>query len=267
MKLQTRVATQRIVNVILVVLLCCVALAFFFPLIWLLDSTFRPAIEIFNVPPQIVQRGFESFSSYSLDNLVAAVSKYGALLAFLNSTYVVISGIALMLLICSLAAYAFSFLQFPLKRILFMFVLGTMMVPATTMIVPFYKIMIFLGLIDSPLGLIIPYAASAYGLFLLRQYLIKIPISFVESAKMDGANDFRIHFSIILPLARPAIAALSIIQFRAIWNDFMLPLIILKTKQLYTLPLQIQVMDSINIAKISEFTCPVTILSENWSMI
>jgi ABC-type glycerol-3-phosphate transport system permease component len=235
---------RRIYSVFYVILLCAVSLVFLYPLLWLADATFRPQIEIFQVPPMIVQKGFQSFGSYSFASVVKAVVNWNVLLAFLNSVLVTAGGIVLTLLVCSACAYAFAYLRFPLKKALFVAALATMMLPMTTMLVPFYRVLAGLGLVDNPLGLIIPYAASAFGLFLLRQYFIKIPFSFIESAKIDGAHDVRILFRIIMPLAKPALAALAITQFRQIWNDFLYPMLILRSDALFTLPIKIQVMDS-----------------------
>ncbi len=165
------------------------------------------------------------------------------------SVFVTSAGVTLTLLICSLCAYAFAFIEFPGRKALFAFILGTMMLPLTTMVVPFYRLIRSLGFSNNLLGLIVPYAVSAFGVFLLRQYFIKIPRSFMECAKTEGAGHLRIWWSIIIPLSRPALAALAIVQFRAIWNDFLFPMIILKSEKLYTLPIRIQVMDSQNFNK------------------
>jgi len=169
--------------------------------------------------------------------------------AFGVSVFVTLSGILLTLLICSLCAYAFAYMEFPGRSWLFAGILATLMLPMVTMIVPFYRVIRSLGISNNLLGLIVPYSVSAFGVFLLRQYYIKIPRSFMESAKVEGAGHLRIWWSIILPLSRPALAALAIVQFRGIWNDFLYPMIILKKEALYTLPIRIQVMDSQNFNK------------------
>ena len=185
----------------------------------------------------------------TLGSFRSAFGHWNVGLSFGVSVVVTLSGIALTLLVCSLCAYAFAYLEFPFRRVLFAVILGTMMLPMTTMIVPFYRVVRSLGISNSLLGLVIPYSVSAFGVFLLRQYYIKIPRSLMESAKTEGAGHLRIWWSIILPLSRPALAALAIVQFRAIWNDFLFPMIILKSDRLYTLPIRIQVMDSQNFNK------------------
>ena len=117
-----------------------------------------------------------------------------------------------------------------------------MMLPTNTLIVSIYKVMSSLHLINSWIGLILYSSISGLGIFLLRQYFIKIPTSFIESARMDGASHFQTWWHVILPLAKPAMATLAIIQFRAVWNDFLLPMVILRDEKIFTLPIRIMVM-------------------------
>jgi ABC-type glycerol-3-phosphate transport system permease component len=232
-----------------VVFLCLVGLVYLFPLYWLADSSFRPAVEIFQFPPLLFRDFARGISEYTLHSYALALGKWHVGWAFGVSVFVTLCGIFLTLLICSLAAYAFAYLEFPGKKFWFAFILGTMMLPMGTMITPFYELIVALKLRNTLAAIIIPYAISAFGVFLLRQYYIKIPRSFMEAAKVEGAGHLRIWWSIILPLSRPALAALAIVQFRGIWNDFLLPMIVLGKDTLYTLPIRIQVMDSVNFNK------------------
>ncbi|HVO20504.1 MAG TPA: carbohydrate ABC transporter permease [Anaeromyxobacter sp.] len=232
-----------------VALLCLVGLLYLYPLLWLLDSSFRPAVDIFQFPPILFRDLPAALRGYTLGSFRSAFGHWHVGWAFFVSVIVTGSGIALTLLVTSLCAYAFAYLEFPGRRALFALILGTMMLPMTTMITPFYQVLRSLGLTNNLLGLIVPYSVSAFGVFLLRQYYIKIPRSLMECAKTEGAGHLRIWWSIILPLSRPALAALAIVQFRGIWNDFLFPMIILRSDQLYTLPIRIQVMDSQNFNK------------------
>jgi ABC-type glycerol-3-phosphate transport system permease component len=232
-----------------VVLLCAVAVLYLYPLFWLLDSSFRHAVDIFQFPPVLFKEPLSAISRYTLDSFRAAFLHWNVGWAFLVSVVVTLAGIALTLLVCSLCAYAFAYLEFPGKGALFFLVLGTMMLPMTTMIVPYYQVIRALGLTNNLLGLVIPYAVSAFGVFLLRQYYIKIPRPLLEAARIEGASHLRIWWTIIVPLSRPALAALAIVQFRQIWNDFLYPMIILRSERLFTLPVRIQVMDSQNFNK------------------
>ncbi|MBN1959795.1 MAG: carbohydrate ABC transporter permease [Deltaproteobacteria bacterium] len=227
-----------------ITILCIIAAFYLYPLFWMFDSSFRPATDIFQFPPVLFQHFFKAIQDYSLQSFKTAIVDWNVLLSFLMSVIVTVGGILGTLLVCSLCAYAFAYLEFPGRSGLFILILGTMMLPATTMVVPFYKVISTLGLSDNLLALILPAAMSAFGVFLLRQFYIKIPRALMESARIDGASHIRIWWNVIIPLSRPALAALSIVQFRTLWNDFLNPMIILKSDTLFTLPVKIQVMDS-----------------------
>ncbi len=219
------------------------------PLFWLANSSFLAESEIFQFPPKILVHPKEALSLYTLSSFRAAFDQWSADWSFGVSVVVTISGILLTLLVCSLCAYAFAYLEFPGKNVLFIGILGTMMLPMTTMIVPYYRTMTTLHLTNKLMGIIIPYAASAFGVFLLRQFYIKIPQGLIESARIDGAGHLKIWWNVVLPLSKPALAALSIIQFRGIWNDFLNPMVILRNDRLFTATVKMQVMDSQNFGK------------------
>jgi ABC-type glycerol-3-phosphate transport system permease component len=230
--------------------LCLVGLAYLYPLLWLFDSSFRPAVQVFQFPPVLFKAPLlEALRGYTLQPFRTAFTSWHVGWAFGVSVVVTLSGIALTLLVCSLCAYAFAYLRFPGRGVLFAVVLATMMLPMTTMIVPYYQVIRAVRLSNNLLGLIVPYAVSAFGVFMLRQYYIKLPRALIECAQVEGAGHLRIWWSIVLPLSRPALAALAIVQFRQVWNDFLNPMIILRSERLFTLPVRIQVMDSQNFNK------------------
>lgn len=229
--------------------LCLLGLLYLTPLLWLLDASFRPAVDIFRFPPLLLSDPLRAVEGYTLESFRQAFTRWNVGWALGVSILVTLAGIALTLLVCSLCAYAFAYLRFRGRDALFFLVLATMMLPMTTMIVPYYQVIRGLGLSNNLLGLIVPYAISAFGVFMLRQYYIKIPRSLLECARVEGASHLRIWWSIVLPLSRPALAALAIVQFRQIWNDFLYPMIILRSESLFTLPVRIQVMDSQNFSK------------------
>lgn len=232
------------------VLLVALAAVYLYPLVWMFDASFRPSIEIFQVPPVLfTEPPWDTLRSYSLDSFVTAFSEWNVGTSFLISLLVTLVGIVLTLLICSLCAYAFAFLDFHGKNAAFMLILGSMMLPLVTMIVPLYKVLSSIGLTNNLFGIILPYSASAFGVFLLRQYYIKIPKALLESAQIDGCRHLLTWWHIVLPTARPALAALAIVQFRLIWNDFLIPMIVLRSENLFTLPIKIQLMDSQNFSK------------------
>ncbi len=138
----------------------------------------------------------------------------------------------------SMAGYALARIKFPGRNLLFAGVLGTMMVPGIVLLIPRYLVYVQLGMVDQYSGLIIPVLADAFGIFLMKQFFASIPIDIEEAAFIDGAGRFRMFFTVILPMAGPAITALAIFAFQGAWNDFTGPLIVINNNQsLFTLPL------------------------------
>jgi multiple sugar transport system permease protein len=155
-----------------------------------------------------------------------------------NSAFVAVSVTVGNVLFASMAGYALSRIRFPGSNVLFLVILGTMMIPGIVLLIPMFIILKQLGMIDSYSGLIFPKIATAFGIFLMKQFFESVPVELEEAARIDGANRFQTFFSVILPLARPALVALVIFTFQGSWNDFMHPLIVLSVRQdLYTLPL------------------------------
>lgn len=146
------------------------------------------------------------------------------------------------MLFCSLAGYAFAKHRFPGREALFLTLLATMMVPATVLLVPGYLLMRDFGWLDTWLPLIVPGMAGAFGVFLARQFMQKIPDSLLESAKLDGAGESRIFASIVLPNVKPLLATLGILTFLGSWNSFVGPLIMLLDEKKYPLPLVISLL-------------------------
>ena len=220
---------------------------FLVPLLWLGYVSFLPKIDIFRVPPAIFADFGGTIHNLTLTSFQQALGRWQAAQAFTNSVVVTCTSIVLTLLVSLLAAYAFAFLKFRGRSVLFILVLCTMMLPTVTMITPFYQVIGFFGLRNKLLGVILPYTASAFNVFLLRQYFVRIPTAFFEAAVVDGAGKFRIWWRIVLPLSKPALIALAIYQFRVVWNDFLNPMLILRDERLFTIPIRLQFMDSQNI--------------------
>ncbi|MBN2312194.1 MAG: carbohydrate ABC transporter permease [Candidatus Hydrogenedentes bacterium] len=144
----------------------------------------------------------------------------------------------------SLAAFSFSRLHWPGRDKVFMLYLSTMMLPGLVMMIPNYQIMISLGLVDTMIGLVLPAAFSAFGTFLLRQFMLTIPSSLDEAAEIDGASKWRVYWEIILPLTRPGLITLAIFTFMGTYNSFFWPLVMLKSQHRYTLPIGLLYFDS-----------------------
>lgn len=161
---------------------------------------------------------------------------------FFNSVFISLACMVLSLVTALLAGYAFTYLEFPCKRLLFLLVLGVLMMPSTVSIVSLYVTMNNLGWLDSYLALIIPFAADAYGVYLVRQNIEAIPRDFVESAKIDGAGHVRILFQIVMNLAKPSLIAYAIMAFKWRWNDYFRVLMMTSSEKMRTLPVGLVMM-------------------------
>ncbi len=200
------------------------------PFVWMLLSSFKPEAEIRANPPTWLPNE-------------ATLANYGNLFDrldfptfFFNSASVAVLTTVGNLLFCSAAGYALAKLPFAGKRLLFGIVLGTLMVPSIVTIVPLFVLSSNLGLVNTLTGLILPYLAQAFGVFLMRQFIQSIPNDLLEAARIDGASELRIYWQIVLPLCRPALATLGILTFLASWNNFLWPLVAATTEDTYTLP-------------------------------
>ena len=204
-------------------LLVVVALLFAAPLIYALATSLKPADEVFTSHPTLVG------SELRFDNYIEAFrfAPFGRY--FFNSFLVAITGTAVVLAVSSLSAFAFARLRFPGRDLLFVLFLGTLMVPQEVLIVPMYWLMQTLGWVDSYQALILPFAFTAFGTFLIRQFFLTVPAELVDSARVDGAGPFSIFFRIMLPLSRPALAVLAMFTFIAFWGSFLWPLIVIDT--------------------------------------
>lgn len=236
--MQTRRPSQTFQRGLIYFGLTLLALLFVFPFFWLLTSAFKTQAQIFTVPPQWLPRPL------IVRNFVDLWRETNLPRAFLNS--VVISGghVALSLFLCSLAGYAFAkFPQAPGHGKLFGFVLGTMMIPGAVMLIPTFLIMVKLGWINTYWAMIIPGAAGAFGIFWMRQYFAaNVPDDLVHAARIDGCSEFGIYWRIALPIAKPALAALGIMQLIGSWNNLMWAFIVLRTQEMLTLPVVIYLL-------------------------
>ena len=208
--------------------LILISVAMVMPLVWMFSSAFKFRAEIFSYPPTLFAKNptlssfFSLFDQYPFDRNL------------FNSFFISASYTALALFFCSLAAFGFAKYQFPAREFLFLFLIGTLIIPFHTTMIPLYVLYRKIGWINKPWGLIFPGMANAYGIFFMRQYLIKIPDDFLDSARIDGCSEFKIFLYIILPIARPALTGLGIIFFMGSWNNFLWPLIILKSREMLT---------------------------------
>jgi multiple sugar transport system permease protein len=232
---ETTSRTSRIVgSVLLYVAVTAGALIMIMPFAWMLLASVKDLAQIYQVPPNWIPDPFV------FQNYLNAWTSVPFDTGYINSIIIAVAVVLANLLTCSMAAYAFARIEFPFRKTLFILFLATLMVPEQVTIIPLYIIIKNLGLIDTLLGLIIPYALfNAFGVFLLRQFIKGLPIELEEAAIVDGANRWSIYWRIIMPLIRPALAAFGIFTFLFQWNNFFRPLIFLNSIENYTVPLAI----------------------------
>jgi multiple sugar transport system permease protein len=164
---------------------------------------------------------------------------------WLGNSVLISSSVALLVVtVSSLAAYAFARLDPPGKRWVFPLVIGTLMVPGQVLLVPVYLILNRLGWLDTPLALIVPAGGGAFGFFMLHQFFLGIPRELEEAAELDGCSRMGIYRNVVVPLSRPAMAALAIFVFVGSWNDFLGPLVFLDSVERYTLPVGVALFQS-----------------------
>ncbi len=226
-------------KIILYAVLLFIALIMIFPFYDMFVMSTRTTKEIFTFPPLLT---FGSNTAINFRNMNKMVD---FLLAFRNSMLVTCLYVTLVLLFCSMGGYAFAVYNFPGRNILFAILLGTMMVPVTAGIIPWYIMMSKFHWVNTFRALIIPNCANAFGIYWIRQYCKNnVPVSLVEAARIDGCSEWTIFFRIIAPILTPAYASLGIMNFVNVWNDFMQPMMILKSPKLQTLPLMLRTMVS-----------------------
>jgi multiple sugar transport system permease protein len=195
--------------------------------------------EIFSLPPPMF------FGDDFFNNLKILTEKMPFWRNLGWSLYVALASTALTLLFCSMGGYAFALFDFRFKNALFGLVMGTMLLPSFMNMIPTFMIMDALGWIDQPKALYIPGAASAFGIFLMRQFVTSsIPKDLIEAARMDGCSELGIYARIVLPLLKPALGTLGLITFIASWNNFIGPLIVMRSPEMYTLPLALRSLQS-----------------------
>ncbi|OAB63045.1 sugar ABC transporter permease [Leptolyngbya valderiana BDU 20041] len=213
-------------------LLVIIALVMLFPVLWLLSTSLKsPQENIFQFPPQWLptEPTFENFVK------VWQAQPFGRYL--FNSTVIAVFTVIFNLLFCSLAAYPLARLDFKGKDFIFASIVATIMIPFQIVMVPLYVLTIQLGLKNTYFGVMFPYLAGAFGIFLLRQAFAGVPKELEEAARMDGCSELGIWWFVMVPAVRPALVTLAIFTFIGSWGDFLWPLIVLDRPEFYTLPL------------------------------
>jgi len=211
-----------------------------FPFVWVALMGTHARVDIFSVPPPF----------YIGDRLAENYEKLLQLMPFwlivFNSLFVSVLGTLGAIFFCSMCAYGFTAYHFRGKNFVFGIMIASMMVPPVLTIIPFFLTAQFLGILDTHFALWFPGIANAFGIFLIRQYMTNtITQDLLDAARVDGASDFRIFWSVVLPLVKPALATLGIVMFIGLWNNFLAPLIILSSPDKYVLTLALRSVQSI----------------------
>jgi len=231
------------------VVLVAGAVAMLLPFVWMLSTSVKPADQLFSVPPTWLPRPIQ-WDNYARAMGAGNFGRYA-----MNSLLLGAANVVTNVLLSALAGYAFARLRFPGRNVLFLLVLATLMVPYQVTIIPLFVIVrhipLFggndllgqggIGWINSYWGLIVPGAVGAFGIFMLRQFFQTLPNELEDAARIDGADEFRIFWQIMLPLAMPAVATLAIFSFQAGWNAFLWPLLITTTDDMRTIQLGLTV--------------------------
>jgi multiple sugar transport system permease protein len=203
------------------------------PFIWMVLGSFKTTGELRQVPPTWLPE------NPTLANYEDLFSRLNFLGYFFNSSVVALAVTIGNIVFCSMLGYALAKLSFPGKRVLFVVVLGTLMVPSVVTFMPLFVLTSNLGLVNTHAGLILPFLVGAFGVFLMRQFISGLPDELLDAARVDGAGEHYIFWRIILPLCGPALATLGILTFLGSWNSFLWPLVVATSDTMYTLPVAI----------------------------
>lgn len=228
---------QRLLRTVVYVFLAIGSFIMVVPFVWMIVTSFKPLDEINTYPPSFFIRK-PTFAAYLELFRIIPMGRY-----FVNSL-IVTSAITLAnIFFCSLAGYAFAKHRFFGRDKLFLLLVGSMMIPWQVNLIPSFVIIKKLGWLNSFSGLIIPAMSGAFGIFLMRQFIMNIPDDLIDAAKIDGCSEFTIYRKVILPLIQPALASLAIFTFMGQWNNFVWPLVVIYSSKMRTIPLALSVLN------------------------
>ena len=226
----SRTRGTRLRRVLLWVTVALVAVVVMFPIYWMFATAVRPASELFIREFQLVPGQFR------FENFVEAWRLFPFTRWYFNSITIALIAVSLTVSINLICGYALAKFRFIGRKVFFLAVVGTLMLPIQVIMISQFRIVAELGLLNSIWGVIIPVSAEAFGIFLARQFMLSMPDDLLEAARVDGASEFMTFFRIVLPNSKPLIAVLVIFTFGWRWNDFVWPLIVLRTRDSLTVP-------------------------------
>jgi ABC-type glycerol-3-phosphate transport system permease component len=226
----------RASDLLIYAVLVLAGVVFLLPFYWMIVSSFRPTAQFYQLPIPLIP------NPPSLENFETLFARSDFGRGLLNSAFLAIAAVVLQVWFCGLAGYTFAKLRFRGREPLFIGILITMMIPLGVGLIPNFIVMARIGWVDTYQALIVPGIANAFGIFWMRQYCLSVPDELLDAARVDGAGEFGIYTRIVLPVIRPALAALAIFVFLTSWNDFLAPLVFLRSEEKFTVQLWLSVV-------------------------
>ena len=200
------------------------------PLLWMVSASFMSPGESNSFPPRLLPQ------DPTLQNYVELFTRLNLARYLLNSTLVAVSATLISLIINSMAGYAFAKLRFAGRERVFHVLLAALVIPGQVGMLPLFLLLRAMGLVNTMAGVVVPFMAGIFGIFMIRQYALSIPDDLRDAARVDGAGEYRIFWNIVIPVIQPILVTLAVFTFLSAWNDFMWPLIVLSDDAKYTLP-------------------------------
>ena len=221
---------RRLASLAVNVALALIALVTLFPLAWMVSASFMAPGEASTYPPPVLPH------AATLANYRLLFAEHGILRQVANSLFISLLATGLSLAFNLTAGYAFAKLRFAGRERVFRVLLGALIIPAQVTMMPLFLMLRGMGLVNTYAGALVPWLASVFGIFMVRQYALSVPDEMLEAARIDGASELRIFVSVVLPVLKPIIVTLAVLTFLGAWNDFMWPLIVLTDHDVQTLP-------------------------------
>lgn len=232
--------TKRLVTFILLIASVLMAVIAIFPIYWMFITSLQHEAEMFTTKLRLLP------GKITLENYVYAFRALPLLRIIMNTTFISVTRTILSLFLCSLAGFAFAKLRFRGRDGLFLLLIWTMTIPFEAVVIPTFLMMVKLKWVNTYYPLIVPMAADAFGIFLMRQYISSVPDELVDAARIDGCSYFRTYSSVILPVVKPALVTLAIFVFKTAWNDFLWPLVVIRKTDMQVLMVAIQIIPPID---------------------
>ena len=254
----TRLRGDTTKTVVRYAVLIALAVLFISPLLFMLVTSFKTRSEAASIPPSWIPNPFttEAYQSLFREGTGTPVLRW-----FANSMIAATANAVLVVVAAALAAYPLARMEFRGKKIVFGVIIATLFVPPVILVIPNYLIVGQLRWLDTLLAVIVPPAASAFGVFFLRQFFLGIPLELEEAARLDGANRWQVFYKVVLPLSRPALATLALLAFLTNWNDFLWPVYVLFSPEVQTLPPGLSTLQSANAVRYDLLMAGATVAS------